>query len=694
VGIKFVLVGERIEASPTGFLGGELFATYRQAMGGGWKFDRATKAYRGTPSQVLAALKILGDKLPAYLGEGVKAALEGVKAERKAELAAADTRAAAVDEKLGELGHSLYPYQATGIRWLAGRPAALLADDMGLGKTLQALVSAPAGAPILVVCPAVAKGVWAREASKWRPDLTPVVLKGRKSFRWPAAGEMVVTNWDILPPELAAAPSGVVVVADEAHAAKNSKAARTKRFRAIAKAARKAGGRVWLLTGTPLLNRPPELWALLTAAGLEKQTFGSWPSFAKLMGGRQVTIRARGGRQIAVWEWDGRVAPQVPGMLQNAMLRRLKEDVLEDLPALRYESIDVNGLSATLKKQLDAALESIEAQLAAAEATADSTAELPAIPFERISAVATAVATAKIPALLALVEEHEEQGEPLVVFSAHRAPIDELAKREGWAVITGDTPAHRRSEIEDAFQAGKLRGVAATIQAGGVAITLTHASRAVFVDRLFTPALNAQARDRIYRIGQKRGVLITDLVAEHALDRRIYELLAQKEQLIAETVDAARRAGDEDVAAEDLALLDAAQASDLEAMIAEHEAALAKLEAELDAAEAAKAKAEAEAKMHERIAKRCGLWDLGDGSGSAPRRAARSDEERHAERAVKVLTAMDPDHAEKENQAGWSKADGWVGHALASLVDGGLSEAAWKMACNLVKKYHRQVGVC
>jgi SWI/SNF-related matrix-associated actin-dependent regulator 1 of chromatin subfamily A len=680
-----------VVASLTGYLG-DGFGVYRQAMNGGWKFDRQQKHYTGPVSAVLPALSVLKDgSVPYYVDDSVTALLETLQCEKEAALDAADDRANAVDGLLAQYGHSLYPYQRTGIRWLSPRTSALLGDDMGLGKTLQALVAAPVGAPILVICPAVAKGVWVREANKWRPDLTAVALKGRKSFRWPSSGEMVVLNYDILPAECGEAPKGLVLVADEAHAVKNSKAARTKKFRAISKATRRAGGCVWLLTGTPLLNRPPELWALLTAAGLEIETFGSWPSFAKLMGGEQVSFRAR-GRTVTCWEWTGRPAPQVPGMLRKAMLRRLKEEVLKDLPALRYETIEVNGLSATLTKQLDAALAKIAPQLESAERVANSTAGLESIPFELISKVGTAVALAKIPAMLQMVEEHEEADEPLVVFSAHRAPVDALADREGWAVITGDTSHDRRTEIQDAFQAGKLKGVAATIQAGGVAVTLTRASRAVFVDRLYTPALNRQARDRIYRIGQDRGVLITTLVAEHALDRRVNELLTIKEQLIAETVDAARVDGDRDVAGEELDVLSGVEASDLETMAAEYEARLAELTAELDAEALAKAKAKELQKLNDKIAKRCGLWDLGSNKAEDVRRAAKTDEERTAIAAVKKLTALDPDHAAEENNVGWNKADGYVGHALATLADAGLTDAGWRLARTIVKKYHGQVG--
>ena len=117
--------------------------------------------------------------------------------------------------------------------------------------------------------------------------------------------------------------------------------------------------------------------------------------------------------------------------------------------------------------------------------------------------------------------------------------IDALGKREGWAVITGDTSDVERTQVQDDFQAGKLKGVACTIKAGGVAITLTRATNEIFIDEEWTPALNAQAQDRCHRIGQTGNVQITRLVATHALDRRIAELLGEKTTRINATIEAA-----------------------------------------------------------------------------------------------------------------------------------------------------------
>jgi SNF2 family DNA or RNA helicase len=225
------------------------------------------------------------------------------------------------------------------------------------------------------------------------------------------------------------------------------------------------------------------------------------------------------------------------------MLRRMKHEVLPELPAKIFREIEVNGLSAATKKLCDAtlaALEAIDADLGKAITTAGNT-ENRRVTFRQFSEAREALALAKLPSAIELVEAYEDAGEPVVVFSAHRAPIDVIGQRPGWATITGDTPAHVRTEIENAFQAGQLKGVAATIKAGGVAITLTKSCNALFIDEEWNPALNSQAQDRVNRIGQSRGVIITRLVAKHALDRRIAELLAEKTEIIDGAINAAAR---------------------------------------------------------------------------------------------------------------------------------------------------------
>ena len=569
-------------------------------------------------------------------------------------------RLARVEADLAKRGMALFPYQRDGVRWLAPRPAALLADEMGLGKTVQALIALPERAACLVVAPAAVKGNWASETRRWRPDLWPTVLAGRGSFRWPKAGEVVICNYDILPEEAPAPARAVVIVADEAHALKTSKAARTQRFRALSDAARKAGGRTWLMTGTPLLNRPPELWGVLRAAGLERDAFGTWSRFTNLFRAHK---NHWGG-----YEW-GSPKPEVPECMRRVSLMRRRTEVLPDLPTKIYATVDVtiDEKTIALCDELEQKLRAAGVDLARPDVDLEALAHCEAIPFTEISRVRAALSAAKIPAILEYVEQFEDAAEPVVVFSAHRAPVAALGARDGWATITGDVDPAERTRIVEQFQAGELKGLAATIQAAGVGLTLTRAHQIVFVDRAWTPALNQQAEDRVCRIGQTRGVIVTRLVADHIVDWRVDELLQAKQALIEASVEASARATVGDQGAE----------------IAERSAQL-------------------ERALEKRHTPQTGPAKSGSGSPTtapsspelALRRPARTASEKWATGALLHLAALDTDHAMVLNDVGFNRVDNSLGHSLAQQLAAGrgLTDRQWKAAVRIATRYPRQVG--
>jgi hypothetical protein len=214
----------------------------------------------------------------------------------------ADRLELAVDDELREVEVSeqaeaacmngLYPFQVVGVDWLAKGDQRLLGDDMGLGKTVQTLVGLPKNAAALAVVPASLKYNWEAECITWRPDLEPVVINGKGNFRFPRAGEVVIVNYDILPawlepklPHKNAKPweavvqmplsqrelaAKVILAVDEIHKCKNPKTARSKRVKGL----RMVCGKTWGLTGTPLENRPMDLWHVLDCLGMAQTVFG------------------------------------------------------------------------------------------------------------------------------------------------------------------------------------------------------------------------------------------------------------------------------------------------------------------------------------------------------------------------------------------------------------------------------------
>lgn len=678
-------------------LGREVFDAYRVALQGS-RWNPATTSSLLPAQKAASAIASLA-KLNLSLDVDVdaRARIEGAQTSALALVTGAVDRLAAVDARLAARGKALFPFQKSGVAWLAPRTGALLSDEMGLGKTVQALAALPENVGVVVVCPAVAKGVWAREAAAWRPDFKVSVLSGRGSFRWPANGEIVVVNYDILPettgtaPNVAlkapVAPQGVVLIADEAHAVKSSKAARTVRVKAMAHAIREAGGMTWGLTATPLLNRPNELWTILSAFGLAREAFGNWDAFVNMLGG----YKTRFG-----YEWG--TIPNVEAVgerLSRVMLRRLRLAVLPELPGKTYRFVPV-ALDTRTARLCDAVL----AQLSAQGVTLDSLSKVvdnsrEGFGFTEMSQARAALAVAKSAAALALVEDYEEQGEPVVVFSAHRAVIDSIGCREGWAAITGDTSPEERTRIEERFQAGHLKGIAATIKAGGVAITLTRAHHALFVDQEWTPALNAQAEDRICRIGQDRGCVVTVLVGEHALDERIAELLSIKSTTIAGSVDQAVALGQEAPAlvtekVDFAALALAAEAARAGADKVRIEAEKVRIERE-EQAEKLRKESSLKAKT-ERSRDRAKARGIVAEEG-AVRRPAKNAVEQWALQGLLALSRQDEDHAAIENDIGFNKADSANGHWLGvEARENGLTSEQWDVAVKMMRKYQGQIG--
>jgi SWI/SNF-related matrix-associated actin-dependent regulator 1 of chromatin subfamily A len=417
-----------------------------------------------------------------------------------------------------------------GVKWLASHRACLLADEMGLGKTAQLLMALPSNAPALVVCPAVAVGTWVRELATWRPDLRALPLS-KKTFEIPAPPHVGIVSYDSLPFDCVPRP-GMTLIPDEAHMLKSARARRTQHFRLLAMRALASMGRVWLATGTPLLNRPQELWSVLHAAGLAYKVFGTWDNFVELFGGVKVDFtpkRRPGGpeeKARSAYKWT-LASPKVRVLLDSVMLRRKRADVLPDLPGKSYSTLtaELDGATARACQALAHMLregESVEALHARLSEDVE---------FETISALLERLATAKIPSMLQHIESFEDAGEPLVVFAAHRRPIEALKARRGWTTILGDDSAESRASKVAGFQAGKYAGIAGTIQAMGTSVTLTRANLALFVSRLWTPFLNLQAEDRLARIGQDRAVMIYDLASDHPLDARLVEVTREKTRL-------------------------------------------------------------------------------------------------------------------------------------------------------------------
>lgn len=506
----------------------EALVFLRAMPGARWNPETKAWSVNLSPEHLPRVLE-LADKLqlevPTELREKVK---EGTTDSKEAKERASDER--------------LYEYQRAGVEFLALHNKALLSDDQGLGKSCQALLALPKDAQVIIISPTAVKYNWKTEVEKWRPEFKVSIMVGRNAFKVPEPGEIVVTNYDILPEFLTPKPTGdknwkgktikkasipaevanklknVTVIADEVQAFKNFKAARSQKVTELCKLVE----RTWFLSGTPYSNKPFDLWGVLSAGNMAQAVFGSFNKFLQLFGAQKDM-------------WGGYTfstpSPEVTERLKRVMIRRLKKDVLKDLPAKRYQTITVNGIDKTLQEELDEAWNDLEEW----QDEVGSSDELP--PFDRFSKIRAKLAESKIPAAEEICASFEDSDEPLLVFSCHVKPVKAIGSREGWRIIIGDTPSKERQEIVQEFQSGKLRGVACTIQAAGVGLTLTRASNALFIDRMWNPSDNIQAEDRLHRISQTNPVLIKDLIVNHKLEAHVHRLLQHKAMMITAAMD-------------------------------------------------------------------------------------------------------------------------------------------------------------
>lgn len=433
-----------------------------------------------------------------------------------------------IDLHLRELNErGLRPFQVDGARWLAARRRAALCDEQGTGKSAQ-ILRALAGRAAIVVCPAALRLYWRDEAAKWSPS-TRVRLAPAGELEAPAGDELVVVSYDGLPETASRARfDHVQAVFDEAQLAKGEGTDRSTRARALGAAA----GGAWVSTGTPLAGTPEDLWNVLALAGLEREAFGSWDAFERAFGGVRV------GRSID-WPRDPPDARFISSSLSRVMLRRLRRDVLPELPEKDYEQIAVEVPPELVAKlsDTDRAWRAIGLD------------KLP--PFDLVSAVQRALASSRIEAVKAYCATREE---PLVLFSAHQEPVEAFERVPGWGTITGEraTMCDRegrfaclqsergRARVVARFMSGELHNIALTIRVAGFGLTLTRSSHVVRVSRSYTPSDNEQAEDRVARIGQaSQSILVTDFISDHVVERRLLEICAIKTARINATINAA-----------------------------------------------------------------------------------------------------------------------------------------------------------
>jgi len=452
----------------------------------------------------------------------------------------------------------LRPYQARGVGWLAFLErwslGACLADDMGLGKTPQLLAfllhlrqQGRLNKPVLIVCPTSVLGNWEREARRFAPNLSLLLYhgdkrpKGSKAFAKAMQGkDVAIASYTLVQRDLQTlkAIDWEGVVLDEAQNIKNPQAKQSQAVREL-----KAGFRI-ALTGTPVENRLSELWSILDFLN---------PGF---LGTRQFFQRRFA---IPIEKYGDRDSLQtLRSLVQPFILRRLKtdRDIVQDLPEKQEMTVfcSLSTEQARLyQKLVDSSLADIEKAegikrrgliltlLLRLKQVCNHPAQ-----YLKETSLNRADRSGKLLRLQEMLEEALAEGDRALIFTQFATWGNLLQTHLSHQFSTevlflyGSTPRDQRETMIERFQ-NDPEGpqlLILSLKAGGTGLNLTRANHVFHVDRWWNPAVEDQATDRAFRIGQKRNVQVHKFVCTGTLEEKIDAIIANKRQLAEQTVDA------------------------------------------------------------------------------------------------------------------------------------------------------------
>ncbi len=440
------------------------------------------------------------------------------------------------------LDATLRDYQLRGLDWLVRQTSlglgGCLADDMGLGKTITLIAlhlhrqtDPSAAGPTLVVCPTSLMGNWQREIEKFAPG-TPVRRHhgSRRALDGLSDGEFVLTTYGTMRLDarrLAGVDWGMVV-ADEAQHVKNPYSATAKELRTIGARARVA------LTGTPVENNLSELWAILdwTTPGL-LGTLGTFRAqYAQAVeGGRDPAAAERLARLVRPFllrrrKSDPGIAPELPPKTETDRAVSLTREQAGLYEALVRETLaEISGADGMERRGLIVKL------LTGLKQICNHPAQ-----FLKEEQPRIAGRSEKLELLDELLDTILSEGASVLVFTQYvgMARIIErhlAARGVASQFLHGGTPVHEREAMVGRFQEGEVPVFLLSLKAAGTGLNLTRAEHVVHYDRWWNPAVEAQATDRAYRIGQTRPVQVHRLIAEGTIEDRIAGMLLRKREL-------------------------------------------------------------------------------------------------------------------------------------------------------------------
>ena len=447
------------------------------------------------------------------------------------------------NEILAKTGKKLYIHQEEGVKFLLSRNGAILADDMGLGKSIQSIIAAlESGAEnILIVTPSSAKINWEREINVFCKETA--IIDGKK---WKQA-KFTIINYDILKNfhtlietrkelteeeiskinrQLAMAKFDIAII-DEAHYLKNNDSIRGKIM--VDLSVKYNIPRVWLLTGTPVANRPMDFFNLLKI--IKSPIAQNWKHYAvRYCDGRKFFRTLKNGQKRQIWLTDGASnLEELASKTKNVILRRLKTDVL-DMPdkvvTPTYHRLDNKGWL----EYEHLWEEYLQKRLLEGKKNGNLQKDLVELILLR-----QFIAAQAIPHTIEMVENAIEMGRKVIIFTSFTEELEILAAHFGKLAVKHNGPmtTTQKQKSVDAFQNNpKVKVFIGNIKSAGVAITLTEATVVIFNSFSWVPGDNEQAEDRAFRIGQKNDVNVYYQLFEDTISTRMWETLRNKKEVI------------------------------------------------------------------------------------------------------------------------------------------------------------------
>lgn len=415
-------------------------------------------------------------------------------------------------------------HQKVAIEKLVGSKKFILADDMGLGKTTAAIIASLETnvKKILIICPASLKLNWEREIRNYS-DRSVYICEG-KNFS--TEHDIVIINYDIVKnfydlkdKENSPITKGNfdLIIMDEAHYVANPQSLRTKLINSFVKSSEY----LWLLTGTPMTNRPINYYNLLNL--IESPVAQNWMAYViRYCQGYQFKA---GNRKV--WNVNGASnLEELRDRTSRQVLRRLKEDVL-DLPEKIITPIYLRLKSKKYEELMGEYYEWYNKNPNESKSLT--------VQFNKLMKVRQAIAEGKVPDTIEFIENVLEQGKKVIVFTNFTDTLQQIHTHFGKksVYLDGTCSKAQRQYAVDQFQDNeKISVFVGNIQAAGVGITLTAGEAVIFNDLSFVPAHHQQAEDRAYRYGQKNCVSVYYPIFDNTIEGVIYDMLINKKNII------------------------------------------------------------------------------------------------------------------------------------------------------------------